>query len=59
MVVIRNLEYGLLANTLWSMLHSRHMSGFPLRDFFGREDGPVSLQVARDCHSTPYYARST
>jgi len=40
----RNLEYNQLANTFWLMLRSRHMSGFPLRDFFGREDGPVSLQ---------------
>jgi len=44
MVILQNLEFGQLSNTLWSMLHSNHMSGFPLQDLFSRQDESKSLQ---------------
>jgi len=44
MVVIRNFENGQLASTLWSMLRSHHMSGFPLRDLFDRVNEPILLR---------------
>jgi len=47
MVVFRNFENGQLANTLWSMLRSHHMSGFPLRDLFDRADEPIPLQLLK------------
>jgi len=47
MVVLQNLEFGQLANTLWFMLHSNHMSGLPLQDLFSRQDESKSLQLLK------------
>jgi len=34
MVVLKNLELAELANTIWSLLFSYHMSEFPLQNLF-------------------------
>jgi len=47
MVMVRSFEFNQLANTLWSLLFSNHMSQFPLRDLFCPPNEPVPLRTLK------------